>query len=344
MVLISVIELLKKQNLPLIDVRSPSEFAQGHIPWASNVPLFSDEERAIVGTLYKQDGKDAAVREGLTLISPRMNAIVDQIKIIAPQKQVVVHCWRGGMRSKSIAMLLEFFGFQTFVVEGGYKAFKKYIRDAVASLKNIVLIGGKTGSGKTKILHELKLLKEQVIDLELLAHHRGSTYGAIGLPAQPTQEQFIIDVLVALAQCDPTKIIWIEHEGARLGRVSVPQELWKIMYVAPVVYIEVPLEYRIAVISQEYGVLPTEELIKSTDNLLKLLGGADTKKVVDAIMAHDMHTAISLLLVHYDRAYTHSTERNDHNKFYKIQLVGDTPQEHADQVLAFCRTQNFAIA
>lgn len=299
------------------------------------MPLFSDDERAQVGTTYKQQGREQAVKMGLDFVSPRMNEMVTEVQKTITGKAVVVHCARGGMRSRSFAMLLEFFGYTVFLLDGGYKAFKKHIRDQAQKGYFIVLIGSKTGSGKTKILQSLAALGEQVIDLEKIAHHRGSAFGALGLPPQPSQEQFIVNCLTQLARLNPEHPVWVEHEACRLGTVSIPQELWLLMQDAPVAYIEVPYAYRIQHLMSEYGHFSPEELSLCIEKLHKQLGGADTQKVMKALELHDREAVVKILLEHYDRAYEHCMQRNTHNKFYPISLTGTDSVAHAHELISF---------
>ena len=175
----------------VLDVRSPSEFAQGHVPGAINLPLFDDAQRADIGTIYKNSGKDAAVLRGLRHAGLKMADLVVQAKAIAEgRNSVLVHCWRGGMRSQSVGWLLRTAGMDPLVLDGGYKAFRQFARATFEVPWNLRVISGLTGAGKTRVLLLLKDVGEQVVDLEGLANHRGSAFGGIGQPNQPSTEQF----------------------------------------------------------------------------------------------------------------------------------------------------------
>jgi tRNA 2-selenouridine synthase len=176
--------------LPMLDVRSPGEFARGHIPGAQNIPLFDNEGRAEVGTIYKQKGKQPAILRGLELVGPNMATMAERGRLTAIDNTVFVHCWRGGMRSGSVAWLLESYGVKVFTLKGGYKAFRRYMQQQFEAPKNLLVLGGRTGSQKTTWLHALQGDGEQVIDLEGLACHKGSSFGMLGEHPQPTQEQF----------------------------------------------------------------------------------------------------------------------------------------------------------
>ena len=201
----------------IIDVRSPVEFNAGHIPGSTNIPLFSDEERATVGTLYAESGRDIAIEKGLEFVGPKMADFVRRTKaVLAKQpgdceseKIAYVHCWRGGMRSQSFAWLLDMAGIKVRVLKGGYKGFRKVAHRKIGLRHKMVILSGLTGAGKTEFLIELQKKGEQIIDLEGLANHRGSSFGAIGLGQQPTTEQFENCRFAALEKLNPNRRIWI---------------------------------------------------------------------------------------------------------------------------------------
>lgn len=328
-----------------IDVRSPAEFLHGHIPEACSVPLFSDNERAAVGTLYKQVGREEAVRAGLGFVSPKMEEYIELVRHIRTEAglnkstPIIVYCARGGMRSQSISMLLRCVGYTVLQLVGGFKAYKQFLCDQVPQYANsVVLLGGKTGSGKTVLLNELAKRGAQVIDLEGIAHHRGSAFGALGLPPQPTQEQFMVLVLSKLVSFDSTKSIWIEHEGSRLGSVHIPPELLTVMEIAPVVYMQVDLAVRKSILRRDYFSFSQDDLYACTMLLEKRLGGAITKQVLAALQAGDRETVLDLLLDHYDRSYEHNVKRNKKNLFIPLSLSGSEPAAWVDQLNSFWST------
>jgi len=179
-----------RERLPVFDVRTPAEFAKGHIPGAFNLPLFSDEERRRVGIIYKQIGRESAILEGLEYVGPKMRRIVETVQSITGHKTLLLHCWRGGMRSSSVAWLLNTSGYEIFLLKGGYKAFRHYVLDSFEIPRDIIILSGHTGSGKTEILQALSRLGEQAIDLEKLACHKGSAFGSLGETPQPAQQEF----------------------------------------------------------------------------------------------------------------------------------------------------------
>lgn len=321
--------------LPLIDVRTPAEYAHGHIPGAVNLPLFSNEERVIVGTLYKKEGKDAAVLEGLRLVGPKMANIVEEALRIAPAKKLRVHCWRGGMRSGSVAWLLRQVGFQVEVLSGGYKAYRNQVLRELENPLSFILLGGPTGSGKTYVLHALKDLGEQVIDLEQLAHHKGSAFGALGEAPQPSIEQFENQLHHQLKAMDPTRRIWLESESRKIGSVFIQNHIWLQMQQAPLVLMEVPMADRLSFLVKEYGGFEKELLAASILRIGKHLGGQHVKAALEALDAGDLETVASITLAYYDRSYTFAqSNRPEENKF-RIACPQLDPQKNAALLLHF---------
>ncbi len=288
-----------------IDVRSPKEFSQGHIPNAINMPLFNNEERAFVGTVYKQQGKQPAILKGLEIVGPKLAEFVTIAKSIAFDNTVYIHCWRGGMRSMSVAWLLEMYGFNVFTLKGGYKAFRNFALKSFQSSKAIVLLGGKTGSGKTLILKELIELNQQVIDLECLAKHKGSAFGLLGEKNQPTQEQFENELAIKLFNVDSGLPLWIEDESRLIGNKVIPEGLWKQMQVAKVMYVSLPFNERVNYLVKEYGSFSKELLEASIKRITKRLGPEQTKLCLEALHGNDLKTTCEICLQYYDKSYHH---------------------------------------
>ncbi len=294
---------------PLLDTRSPGEYTTGHIPGAISFPLFTDDERAQVGTCYKHQGPELAIELGLELIGPKMVSFVRQAKTIAPDRQVRIHCWRGGMRSSSMAWLLETAGLKVDLLEGGYKAFRHWCRSTQASPKPIVTLGGMTGTGKTNLLYELAAQGAQILDLEKIANHRGSSYGALGLPPQPSQEQFDNDLAIAWHQLSADRPIWIEAESRRIGVCRVPDEIFLPMQAAPVLQVERSLDERLAILEQVYGDSDPADLILATERIAKRLGGQQAQLAIDSIQSGDLKPAIAIALDYYDKTYLYDLQR-----------------------------------
>lgn len=299
------------ENLPLheflaapgviLDVRSPSEYAHGRIPGAYNLPLFSDQERAEVGTVYKQIGRREAIELGLKIVGPKLFDFVNTARSYAANGPVKVHCWRGGMRSSSMAWLLRTAEMKTLTLSGGYKTFRRWALNVIKTPLQINVIGGLTGSGKTSILHALKENGEQVLDLEAIANHRGSSFGVIS--KQPSNEQFVNELAVRWACFDPKRPVWIEDESRMIGQCFLPEEIFRQMRSAPVYMIERSQSERIENLLKEYGKIDPEVLINASKRLTKRLGSQRAKTVVEAIQSGNLIEAIELVLQYYDSTY-----------------------------------------
>lgn len=293
---------------PILDVRTPAEFKQGHIVGAINLPLFTNEERVIVGTLYKKEGKQPAVLKGLEIVGPKLKEFVEEAIKLNKNNTFLVHCWRGGMRSSSMAWFLETYGFKCITLKGGYKSYRKHVLESFTEQKNIVVLGGKTGTGKTIILHELQKQDEQIIDLEKLAHHKGSSFGSLGEEEQPSQEQFENELSFQLSKINSPKKCWIENESRMIGKNIIPGGLWEQMKTAAVITIELPIEERLNYLVEEYGKFSRNELAEATERIGKRLGGQHVKRAIDAIGCGDYKTAFEICLVYYDKTYNYGEE------------------------------------
>lgn len=294
----------------IIDVRTPAEFKKGHIPGARNMPLFDDEERAEIGTLYKQLSKEHAFKRGLELVGPRLTAYIEQAGQFAPNKVVGVHCWRGGQRSASIAQLLAYSGFDVQVLDGGYKAFRRFVLNALRDWDyKLVVLGGKTGSGKTEILHHLSEEGEQVLDLEGLAHHKGSAFGALGQAPQPSVEHFENELFAQLKNMDFNRRIWVENESRSIGRIFLPQGFWDKKTTSPLVHIEVPFEIRVERLMADYASFPKEKLLAALRKIERRMGPQNMKAAEEACRNDDLRTATELALKYYDKAYLMATSK-----------------------------------
>jgi tRNA 2-selenouridine synthase len=297
----------QKASLSIVDVRSPSEYAQGHIPGAINVPVFTDQQRADIGKVYKQSGRQPAVVLGLDYVAPRLSELVRECLSLADSNgRLLLHCWRGGMRSGSVAEILKLAELEPLVLSGGYKAFRAMARrsfEQPQKPRKLRVISGLTGSGKTKVLGWLRAAGEQVIDLEGLANHRGSAFGGIGQPQQPTTEQFENDLFAELSRLDPTRPVWVEDEGNHIGSVVVPQVFYEAWRVAPAVCIACSEQQRMSNLLEDYGDLPADGLLGAIGRIRKRLDGAQAQVAIDAIDHGDIATAIKISLVYYDKTY-----------------------------------------
>lgn len=297
-------ELLTSTH-PLLDVRSPGEYAHGHIPGAISFPLFSDEERARIGTLYKQTGRDEAFEEGLRVVGPKMAGFVQDARDLGASA-MNIYCWRGGMRSNSMAWLLEQAGFEVSVLDGGYKRYRGHLMSFFESPLDLRILTGLTGSGKTAVLHALQDQGAQVIDLEGIANHKGSSFGNVLTAGQPTTEQFQNDLFEAFMGLDIHRPIWVEDESIAIGGVYLPQPLFARMRTSPHVLLEVDDDQRLDLLVEDYGQLAPARLKEATANISKKLGLENMRDAHAAIDDGDLRRAASIILRYYDRMYRKS--------------------------------------
>jgi tRNA 2-selenouridine synthase len=338
---VDIEELLQElENRPLVDVRTPAEYERGHIPGAHNMPLFSNEERAIVGTTYKQVGTEEALLEGLDFVGPKMRAFVEEARRLAPDGKIAVHCWRGGKRSDSIGWLLEFAGFDVIALEGGYKAFRRHILQWFEQTQlPLIILGGPTGTGKTEMLHEIARRGEQVIDLEGLAHHKGSAFGALGEAPQPTTEHFENKLYRAFKQLDTGRRIWLENESRTIGKACLPDGLWTQMRNAPLIHVEIPTDLRLERLVKDYAQYSDEALIHSFECIRKRLGGQHLKAAIEAIGRKDYAEAAAVALRYYDKTYAYGLENRAGKAVYHLEIDQNDPASAAGRVLSFIEKQ-----
>ena len=301
-----ITDFLRTATGPILDVRAPAEYAQGHMPGARSLPLFTDEERARIGTTYKQVNPKKAVLLGLDFFGPKLRALVEEAQRQAPGQEVRLHCWRGGMRSGAVQWLLELAGFQVNLLDKGYKEYRQWVLAELARPRQLRVLGGYTGSGKTAVLAALAARGEPVLDLEGLANHQGSSFGALGQPPQPTQEQFENNLAAALvALPDDGAPIWVEDESRMIGSLAVPPTFFAQLQAAALVVLEVPREARVQYLAADYGRHDAGELAAAVLRLRKRLGGLVTKEALAAIAEDDMTRMVELVLAYYDKTYGH---------------------------------------
>lgn len=322
-------------SYPVIDVRSPGEFEQGHIPGAINMPLFDNEERAVVGTLYKQSGRYAALLKGLDIVGPKMSGFLKKAVAIAKKKKVLVHCWRGGMRSESMAWLFSRGGLETIILEGGYKAYRKHIREQWNMALPLVVVGGMTGSGKTALLHELERNGQQVIDLEGRANHKGSAFGAIGQQKQPSSEQFENDLAAYWKTLSPMHPVFIEDESRSVGSVSLPEPLFFKMRQAPVINIQIPKAFRIERLVEEYALYEDELLGDAISRITRRLGGQNATAALRALQNKDYEAVADITLAYYDKAYLKGLLKRENKNVYALTLNENDVQNNARLITDF---------
>lgn len=321
--------LNQPEGLPMLDVRSPAEFALGHIPGAVSFPLFSDEERAEVGTLYKQEGRLKALLRGLEFTGPEMAGFVERALSLCPEGKAAMYCWRGGMRSGSMAWLLEAAGLEIILLDGGYKAFRHEVLHACPLPQEIRVIGGFTGSRKSEILCSLPELGHAILDLEGLASHKGSSFGNIALPPQPRQEHFENLIYIALRSHNPERILWVEDESKAIGRLRIPDALHQKMRESPVVFIEKTTDERLRHIAASYGKESVDELKEAMQRIGKRLGGQALKEAMEFLETGDIPAAAAISLRYYDKAYLFGLEQRDQKLVTRLKCAGLTDMEIA---------------
>ncbi len=322
-----------RQNHPIVDARSEGEFAQSHVIGALNLPILNNEERKVVGTIYKQEGSENAVLKGFEMVGSRFHEIIKEAITFAPNKKVVLYCWRGGMRSQILSWLLAMAGFEVFRLKGGYKVYRSYTFQLVRSSFTLLVLGGKTGTGKTVLLKHLALMGEQVIDLEGMANHKGSAFGGIGQIEQPSVEQFENLLAEDLRKLSSQKTIWVENESRSIGCDIITAEFFDQMQNAPLIEIEKSDASRIAHIEKEYGRLPQNELIEAVRKLRKRLGIQRMEEAIEAIQNQRNAEWISNLLIYYDATYAHGMRRQENQQFKPINIDGISVEEACERLL-----------
>jgi tRNA 2-selenouridine synthase len=314
---------LAKLN-PVLDVRSPGEYFHASIPRAYSLPLFSDEERKVVGTAYKQQSREAAIKMGLDYFGVKMRKMVEEVESIMNSRNhepvnqqqipedkpcVLVHCWRGGMRSAGVAWLLDLYGFKVYTLTGGYKAYRRWVRTQFEKQYNLSVLGGYTGSGKTMVLQELSKTGHRVIDLERLANHKGSAFGALGEKPQPSQEMFENLLAEKLFELDtsPGSLgvveIFIEDESQRIGLINIPGNFWSQMRRSTLLFLDIPFEERLDYLTKQYGKFEKEGMVNAIVRIQKRLGGTETKNAINYLLENNHRECFRILLRYYDKYY-----------------------------------------
>ncbi|HTG81774.1 MAG TPA: tRNA 2-selenouridine(34) synthase MnmH [Geobacteraceae bacterium] len=297
----------------VVDVRSPSEHAEDHIPGAISVPLLSDEERAEVGTIYKQTGAHEARVRALELTAHRFPAMVAEIGAAAAERPILVYCWRGGLRSKTVVSILELTGYPAVQLEGGYKAYRNLV---IASFEPfcppgpLVVLHGMTGIGKTTFLLGLKSENFSVVDLEGLACHRGSAFGELGLSQTLSQKRFESLLWNAFRRLPPGKPVIVEGESRRIGRLSLPGDMYEVMQRSVKVWCEASISTRVRRLIDEYGVPAYRaEMEEALSRIKKRLGGEKHAEIAGYLDRWEMEPFMAALVRdYYDKVYYKTRE------------------------------------
>jgi len=260
----------------------------------------------------------------------KMVEAVEQITQEATTKTVLVHCWRGGMRSAGVAWLLDLYGFKVYTLVGGYKTYRNWVLNQFNLDYSIQIIGGYTGSGKTEVLRELSTRGEQTIDLEGLAHHKGSAFGALGQPPQPSQEMFenllATELSVKASLLETGKTLWLEDESQRIGEVNIPTIFFKQMRTKKVLFLDIPFDERLQYILEGYGKFTREHLVNAVIRIKKRLGGLETKTAINCLVEDDIKGCFSILLKYYDKGYEAGSQKRENPE----QLIHKIPCDRVD--------------
>ena len=331
--------LEKTASLPVIDVRSPSEYRHACFPGAISLPLFNDEERAKVGTLYTKVNRQSAVVQGLEYIGPKLSGFAKKGIQLAKQNQAMLYCWRGGMRSESMAWLFETTGIQCFVLEGGYKSYRRYVLESFSRKFNFIVLGGYTGSGKTELLEKMAEMGEQVIDLEALANHRGSAFGSIGMDPQPSNEQFENLLFAHLDKLNPEKPVWVEDESRNIGVNIIPAALFEQIRKAPVLVADVSGKERTERLVSYYANSGKKQLIEAIQKITRRLGGAASQKAIKSIENGDYAGAALLALGYYDKTYSYGLNTRPEKLVHRFDMQSLPMEKRAEHLLGY--TKNY---
>ncbi len=327
-------EFRKTKGL-LIDVRSPDEYYKGHMPNSINIPIFNNEERSIIGKKYKNSGRENAVREGFKIIENKIDKLIKKIILIKKEflisnidefsndKNIKIYCARGGMRSQSMFWLLEKFNYHCVTLNGGYKIYRNWVLNSFEDKQKIIVIGGKTGTRKTKIINKLKSLDYQILDFESLANHRGSTFGGLGMKEQPTNEQYENLIAEELNKFNQKKFIFVEAESPNIGKNRIPHELYKQMKNSRRFEIIRDQRIRIRELVNTYSIYQKNDLKESVLKISKRLGPQRTKSAIDSIDNEDWENVCKSVLDYYDRCYEHELKNKVDVKILDMKLCTD---------------------
>ncbi len=325
-------------NPVYIDLRSPEEYREDHLPGAVSLPLFTDEERALVGTVYRQEGSDRAKEIGLEFVSPKLPGLVKKVRDAGKGRPVVIYCWRGGLRSKALAQVLDLMNVPVYRLQGGYKAFRRYVHHYFSQKLpyKMVVMHGFTGTGKTEIIHQLQLLGAPAVDLEGLANNRGSVFGKVGLGEQPTQKRFETLLFSEIRRIPPGSFIIVEGESKRIGRNYIPDTFFQAMNEGVKVLVHDDFNHRVSRIIDEYCDDTKENqqaLIKSIAFLEKRLGKARIKQLTGLVIAGNYREVVEYLLdSYYDPLYTYPEHRSD---AFRFSVSGENPGKAARELQQF---------
>lgn len=323
-----------RSQLPVIDVRSEGEFEAGHIRGATNIPLLNNEERVIVGTAYKKQGQQEAINQGFKLVGPRLSDIINEAVKVTHGREALVYCWRGGMRSNNFSQFIGMARVKSKTLEGGYKSYRRMALESFTKPLRLISLTGCTGSGKSEMLRALKQEGEQILDLEELASHKGSAFGGLLLPPQPSTEQFQNDLFEEILKLDVDRPVWVEDESIAIGKIFLPREFWVQMEQSPLVQMDVSRDVRVKRLVKEYGPADRDEFLAIMQKITKKLGGQHFNAARERLLAGDMASTIDILLTYYDKAYLNSIEKRKARLIFKLEWNGSDVTQFAKKLAA----------
>jgi len=299
-------------NKPLyVDVRAPLEYNEDHVPGAVNLPIFNDEERKEVGTLYKMAGRESAVKRGSEIGGKRISEIISPLAEIQ-DRDIVIYCARGGMRSGAVSSLINSLGIKTYRIINGYKSYRKYVMEQLGSMKikpQIFILQGLTGAGKTEIIRRMT----NTVDIEEMAGHRSSLFGGIGL-RQNSQKYFETLLLARLDELKSQPYVIIEGESRKVGNLHIPDNIFSQMKEALIILIDTPIKRRIEIIKKEYaGFNEDEKILNTVNSMRNKLGNKKTGDLIEFYKRGDIDSFIEILLLdYYDKLYHHSLDKYEY--------------------------------
>ncbi|WP_372368213.1 tRNA 2-selenouridine(34) synthase MnmH [Candidatus Uabimicrobium sp. HlEnr_7] len=325
------------ENIPIVDVRSEGEYSIAHIPNASNIPLMNNHERKLVGTEYRKKGNSAALKLGHYLVGPRFLDIKKHLKLVSKNNRLIIHCWRGGKRSEIIYKLAEEAKLEPLRIEGGYRSYRNWCREVLCIKRNLFVLSGKTGAGKTDLLQMLRNSSIQIFDLEKLANHKGSVFGGLGKESQPTQEMFE-NLLANHWHKLENQPVFVENESRMIGKLFIPEPFFIRLKQHDVLHVELPLKVRKERIIEEYGSFSKLNILTCALKLKKRLGGLRLKNIEKSLEVGS-YEWVDVLLDYYDKGYDYHKEK--YNQRIIRNFHGNDLQQIHDQIIEWLNEKNY---
>ena len=329
---IKIEQAINEINTQWVDVRSPIEYEKGHYTNAINLPIFNNEQFKQLGIIYKNDGQEKAIEAGQEYAKTKTTSILKKISQVK-DKNIILYCARGGMRSKGMQILLNKKEFNVNRIDRGYKSIREHVLKSFKTKKNLIILGGNTGSGKTEILKEMKSKGLSIIDLEKLANHRGSAFGSIGLSEQVTQQQFENNLAYDWIHTPNQPHTYIESESRKIGKVVIPTQIWENMSTSKYIKIDMGIDRRVKNLIKEYGNPDKEIIRKKINNIQKRLGGQNVKIAKKHLDKDNLEKFCELLLKnYYDKLYIRSFNKRDTEKKV-IQISVETNSQIINKII-----------